>query len=258
MKNRIRGIGLVTAGVAVLALAGVWVMADEGPQLGKWKVHDMSRPKPPVVDPGPGAEKPLPPPSDAVVLFDGTNLDKWQGGKWKIEDGAMIVGGGGLSTKDQFGDCQLHIEWATPNPPKGEGQSRGNSGVYLMGFYEVQVLDSYQSETYADGQAGSLYGQYPPLVNASRPPGQWQTYDIVFRAPRFGQDGKLQEPGRVTVIHNGVLVQDNTEIMGRSTHKALPKYEPHGPTGPISLQDHGDPVRYRNIWIRPLDESKRP
>ena len=253
-----RAAGVVLSAV-VMAGAAVWVVADEGPQLGKWKVHDMSRPKPPVVTPGTAStpEQPGKPPSDAVVLFDGTNLDQWSGGQWKVEGGAMVAQGGNIQTKEAFGDCQLHIEWATPTPPKGESQGRGNSGVFLMGMYEVQVLDSYQSETYADGQAAALYGQFPPLVNASRPPGEWQTYDIIFRAPRFEGD-KVKQPARVTVLHNGVLVQDATELMGRSAHKSIPSYAPHPEKLPIRLQDHGDPVRFRNIWIRPLDESKRP
>ncbi len=162
---------------------------------------------------------------------------------------------GDIFTKEEFGDIQLHLEFATPTPPKGESQERGNSGVFLFGKYELQVLDSYQNRTYADGSCASIYGQYPPLVNASRPPGEWQTYDVVFIAPRF-KDAKLETPAYITVFHNGVLVQDHSEILGESGHKILAKYVPHGPKGPIKLQDHGNTTRYRNIWVRPLDSSR--
>ena len=158
---------------------------------------------------------------------------------------------GDIWTKDEFGDCQLHIAWATPSPPKGDSQGRGNSGVFFFGQYELQVLDSYQNRTYADGSAASLYGQYPPLVNALRKPGDWQTYDVVFIAPRF-KDGKLESPAYVTVFHNGVLVQNHTACLGASGHKTLATYKPHAPAAPIKLQDRGDPMRYRNIGIRPL------
>ena len=227
----------------------------------EWEIHDMKRPKPPAVDPGTPstADQPGMPPSDAVVLFDGKDLSKWQGagaaaeGGWKVQDGFMeIAGKGGISTKDQFGDCQLHIEWAAPNPPKGEGQGRGNSGVDLMEKYEVQVLDSFQADTYADGQASALYGQYPPLVNASRPPGQWQVYDIVFRRPHFGADGKVTKPATMTVFHNGVLVQDHAELKGKTGHKSPGVYKKHADKLPLSLQFHGNPTRFRNIWIREL------
>jgi len=227
------------------------------PQLPSgWRVHDAERPRPPAVDPGP-ARDPVPPPADATVLFDGTNLDAWRGrdgaAKWTIADGAMQVNRtGDIETKAGFGDCQLHVEWCAPNPAKGESQGRGNSGVFLFGRYEVQVLDSYDNPTYADGQASALYGQNPPLVNACRPPGQWQTYDIFFRAPRFAADGSVLAKARVTVVHNGIVTQLDEELLGQTSHRALPKYEAHGPTGPIRLQDHGDPVRFRNIWVRPL------
>src|SRR6266852_4748219 len=177
----------------------------------KWKIHDPDRPLPPVIEPGTASTQDAPgrPPSDAVVLFDGKDLSKWahkdgSAAKWKVENGYIY-------TREAFGDCQLHVEFAEPVPPKGESQERGNSGVFLMGLYEIQVLDSYENKTYADGQAASVYGQYPPLVNASRAPGQWQSYDIVFRGPRFAKDGKLLGPARVTVLHDGVLVQDNVE-----------------------------------------------
>jgi hypothetical protein len=225
----------------------------------KWKVHDIERPNPPVVDPGP-APAPAPAPSDAVVLFDGSGLDAWQTGDggtagWTIlPDGAMEVKAntGDILTKEHFGDCQLHVEWASPAEPVGESQHRGNSGVFFFGRYEIQVLDSYENKTYADGQAASLYGQYPPDVNASRGPGEWQTFDIIFEAPRFGKDGELEKPAYVTVVHNGVVVHNHRELIGETGHRSIPKYSAHEAKGPIKLQDHGNPVRFRNIWVRPL------
>lgn len=223
-----------------------------------WPVHSMERPRPPVVDPGP-ARPPAPPPSDAVVLFDGSDLSEWQShdgsaAKWKVTDGYVeVVGGAGsLVTRRGFGDIQLHIEWAAPAAVSGEGQGRGNSGVFLMGLYEVQILDSYGNDTYPDGQAAALYGQAPPLANVCRPPGQWQTYDIIFRGPRFGADGSLREPARVTVLHNGVLVHDAAEFVGRTVHGRRAQYESHGDRLPLMLQDHRNPVRFRNIWVREL------
>jgi hypothetical protein len=196
-----------------------------------------------------------------VILFDGKSLAAWRkedGGApgWKVENGYMEVvrGSGDVFTKEQFGDSQLHIEFRTPSPPKGESQGRGNSGVFLFGVYEVQVLDSYENVTYADGQASAVYGQSPPLVNASRPPGQWQTYDIIYTGPRF-KDGKIESPGYVTVLHNGVVTQNHTRILGATMHRALPQLVVHDPTGPLKLQDHGDPVQFRNIWIRPLQPA---
>ncbi len=224
-----------------------------------WKAHDLNRPAPTVVDPG---ENDLPSnvPSDAVVLFDGTDLSNWADGegdeaKWKIVDGAIesVPKSGFLYSRDKFGDCQLHIEWAAPARVKGKSQGRGNSGVFLMGLYEIQVLDSFENKTYSDGSAGSIYGQYPPLVNASRKPGEWQSYDIIFRQPKFDDESKLLSPSRVTVLHNGVLIQDNSKAFGPTgwiQHKEYP--ESHPTEGVLSLQDHGNPVRYRNIWIRPL------
>jgi hypothetical protein len=223
----------------------------------------MDRPQPPVVDPGP-SRAPAPPPSDAVVLFDGRSLDRWRSGdsaggpaKWKLGDGYMevVAGTGMLATKEAFGDVQLHIEWREPTPPKGTSQERGNSGVFLMGLYEVQVLDSYRNVTYPDGQAGAIYGQFPPLVNASRPPGEWQTYDIVFHRPHFDAGGKVTRPARMTVVQNGVLVQDNVELSGPTAHQKRPPYVKHPDALPLELQDHGDPVRFRNIWIRRLEPS---
>jgi hypothetical protein len=206
-------------------------------------------PEPAVVDPGP----PGGPSADAIVLFDGTNLDAWHGGdKWKIADGVATSHGGGITSKQSFGDCQLHVEWASPEKIEGRGQGRGNSGVYLMGKYEVQILDSHQNETYFDGQAGSIYKQHPPLVNASRPPGKWQSFDIVFTAPRFADDGKLKSPAYLTVLHNGVLVQNHFELSGKTAWDEAPKYEAHPDKLPLYLQYHGNPVKFRNIWVREL------
>jgi hypothetical protein len=220
-----------------------------------WKIHDLDRPVPPVVDPGKDGK----PPADAVVLFDGKDLSQWVGEKgspaaWKVENGYMEVkpDTDSIKTKDSFGDCQLHVEFATPVPGVGESQHRGNSGVFPMGLYEIQVLDSYENRTYADGQASAIYGQYPPLVNASRPPGEWQTYDIIFHGPRFAGDGKLLRPARVTMLHNGLLTQDNVELTGPTTNGARPPYKTHPRKLPLSLQNHSNPVRYRNIWIREL------
>jgi hypothetical protein len=212
--------------------------------------------EPRIVTPGKTSADP---PSDAVVLFDGKSLASWRssdGGpaKWQIRDGYVEVaaGTGDILTADSFGDCQLHIEWATPAVVKGEGQERGNSGVFLMGHYEIQVLDSYDNKTYFHGQAGSVYKQYAPLVNASRAPGQWQSYDIIFRAPRFDEQGKPTERARVTVLHNGALIQNNVEIFGNTYNDRPAVYTAHSPLEPLRLQDHGNPVRYRNIWIRRL------
>ncbi len=229
----------------------------------KWKIHDLNRPLPPVITPGTASTQDTPgrPPSDAVVLFDGKDLSHWigEGGKpaqWKVENGYMEVAAktGYIATRDSFGDCQLHVEFAEPSPGVGESQERGNSGVFLQGLYEIQVLDSYENKTYADGQASAVYGQYPPLVNASRPPGQWHTYDIIFHRPHFN-GGKVTRPARVTVLHNGVLVQDNVELTGPTAHGERPPYKPGPDKLPLQLQDHGNPVRYRNIWIRELHEE---
>jgi hypothetical protein len=221
--------------------------------------HSRDCPKPPVINAMPVRE-PVPPPSDAIVLFDGTSLEAWRSGdgspaRWRVKGGYMEVapGTGTLATVRGFGDVQLHIEWASPAPPKGADQDRGNSGVFLMGRYEVQVLDSYGSLTYPDGQAGALYGQFPPLVNASLPPGQWQAYDIVFRRPRFDQDGKLREPAVVTVFHNGVLIQNGVVLTGPTGHTTRPPYAAHPDRLPLTLQDHEHPVRFRNIWLRELE-----
>ena len=211
-------------------------------------VHDPARPRPPVMTPGsaPGAA-----PSDAIVLFDGTNLSKWTHAQWKVQDGYMEVAphAGDLLSKEKFGDVQLHLEWAEPAVVKGNSQGRGNSGVFLQSRFEVQVLDSFDNPTYADGQAGAVYGQWPPLVNPVRKPGEWQTYDIVFEAPRFAGE-KLLRPAYLTVFLNGVLVQYHQSVMGPTVHRALAKYVPQPAEDSLKLQDHGNPVRYRNIWIR--------
>ena len=231
---------------------------------GKWHVHDSERPYPVVVTPGTFStqETPGQPPSDAVVLFNGKDLTGWQsqgaGGtlsspKWKVENGYMEVvpKTGGLVSKEKFGDCQIHIEWASPTKIEGKGQGRGNSGVLIMGKYEIQVLDSYQNPTYSDGHASALYGQYPPLVNALRKTGEWQVYDIVFEAPRFEAE-KLLKPAYATVFVNGVVVHNRQALLGPVVWRDLAKYEPHEAEGPILLQDHSNPVRFRNIWVRRL------
>jgi hypothetical protein len=230
----------------------------------KWLVSDRRRPLPAEVTPAANLGAP---PSDAIVLFDGKDLSRWRktGGNepaaWKVENGYMEMNSSGnISTKETFLDCQVHIEWRTPAPPKGDDQARGNSGIFLLDHFELQVLDSYKNKTYADGTAASIYAQHPPLVNASRVPGEWQAYDIVWRAPRF-KDGKVAEPARITVIHNGILVQHNAEVYGKVTYRGLANYDgvPPGPS-PLGIQDHGDkqPMRFRNIWIRRLDLSPEP
>jgi hypothetical protein len=231
---------------------------DDGPMLPgqQWRVHDRRRPQPPKVT---AADEAGGPPSDAVVLFDGTDLSSWlrsdgKAASWRLEGDAMVVNGtGGIRTRELFGDCQLHIEWATPESAAGSSQGMGNSGVFLMGLYEIQVLDSHSNVSYADGSAGALYGQYPPDVNVSRPPGQWQVYDILFTAPRFDEEGRRTSAARITVLHNGVLIHNDREILGPTTHRALPPVGDYPGKRPLSLQDHGSAVRYRNIWIRPLE-----
>jgi hypothetical protein len=254
---------LVAAATAVFA-AGVGY--DNTPQIPgqKWKVHDKARPNPPVITPGATFSHLAPAPSDAKVLFDGKNLDAWKSGnkepKWKVENGyfEVVKGGGDIETKEKFADFQLHIEWASPTPPKGDSQGRGNSGVFLHGLYEVQVLDVYKNKTYADGQAGGLYGQWAPLVEASVKPGEWNSYDIIFEGPRFDDAGTVTRKASVTVIHNGAVLHHRQEFTGPSGHQNVPKYVKYDSTGPIRLQDHGDPVRFRNIWIRPIGTYDRP
>ena len=249
------------AALAVTALASA-CSAQVDP---KWEIHDRTRPNPPVVTSGTASTQDAPgkPPSDAIVLFDGKDLSKWaqkkdgSAAQWKVENGYFEVAAktGDIRTKDGFGDCQLHVEFREPDPPKGEDQDRGNSGVFLMGLYEIQVLDSYNSKTYADGQVSAVYGQYPPLVNAARAPGQWQTYDIIWHGPRFDAAGKLARPAHVTIFHNGVLTQDNVELTGPTGHHVRPPYAAGPDKLPLSLQDHNHPVRYRNIWLRELAPS---
>jgi hypothetical protein len=227
-----------------------------------WHVHDPARPNPPVVTPGsgPGAA-----PSDAVILFDGKDLSKWShrdrekllAPTWTVRRGYFETGKGSLHTRDSFGDVQLHLEWAAPSVVSGNSQGRGNSGIFLMGQYEIQVLDSYRNRTYADGQAAAMYGQWPPLVNAARPPGKWQTYDIVFEAPRF-EDGKLVKPAFQTVIWNGVVVHNRKEAMGATVYRNVAQYTAHAPELPLMIQDHANPVRFRNIWIRRLGAYDQP
>ncbi len=233
-----------------------------------WHVHDPDRPHPPVVTP---AAVPGGAPSDAIVLFDGSDLSKWaqrgQGAdrgtlvdaRWKVGNGFFETATrtGDLYTREKFGDCQLHIEWASPAEARGTSQGRGNSGVLLMSRYEVQVLDAYNNPTYADGQAGSIYGQYPPLANPARKPGEWNTYDIVFEAPRF-EGEKLTKPAFLTVLYNGVIVHNRKESMGPMVYRQVARYVPHAPEDALMLQDHNNPVRYRNVWIRRMKGYDQP
>ena len=219
------------------------------------KLTEVWEPVPKVITPGLGSA----PPSDAIVLFAGKDLSQWEQtdgspAKWRVANNAFTVikGTGNLRTKRAFGDCQLHIEWRAPAKVEGEGQERGNSGVFLQGRYEVQILDSYDNRTFSNGQAASVYKQYIPLVNASRKPGEWQTYDIFFRAPRFAEDGSVQTPGYMTVVHNGVLVQDHVEIKGTTVNVGVQTYSKHNLKEPLMLQDHSFPVSFRNVWIREL------
>jgi len=278
--------GLLAASAAAAVCVGiVFAQAKQGrkksagggdlgysdtPQLPnqKWKVHDVARPRPRHVAPGARVGDP---PEDAVVLFDGKDLSKWQnrrksrdGGSfteaaWKVADGYFeVVGGtGDLVSKDKFGDCQIHLEWAAPSVIKGKSQLRGNSGVLIMERYEVQVLDSWDNPTYADGGAGSIYGQWPPLVNVARRPGEWQVYDIVFEAPRF-ENGKVVKQANATVFLNGVVLHHRQEFIGPMAHRIVRQYEAHGQRESLALQDHGDPVRYRNIWVRELGAYDQP
>lgn len=231
---------------------------------GKWHVHDPARPQPPIVTPGNFSQMAAPP-SDATVLFGGKaeDLSLWtdrQGNPapWTVEDGVMVSTKSDIQTKEQFGDLQLHLEFREPTPPKGDGQSRGNSGVFLMGQYEIQVLDCFKNPTYADGATGGIYGQHPALVNACLPPGEWQTYDIIFNVPHFGPSGELQSPGYATVIHNGVVAQNHQAIRGATNWKSPGKYTPHGPTGPLALQFHNNAVAFRNIWVRAVPVVNDP
>jgi len=228
----------------------------------KWRVHDDTRPRPKVITPG---AEPGDAPGDAIVLFDGTDLSEFVMDKdgspadWTVKEGFMEVPpkgsgvGGYIRTKKEFTDIQLHVEWATPEKVEGDSQGRGNSGVFLLGAYEIQVLDSYDNKSYADGQASALYGFKPPLVNASRKPGQWQTYDIIFEAPRWDDEGKQTKKAYVTVIHNGVVTHHRQEYLGPTGHKKVANYDTILAKGPLKFQDHGNPTRFRNIWVRELD-----
>lgn len=232
----------------------------------QWHVHDSDRPLPRVVKPGATFSHLAPAPSDAVVLFDGKDLSKWQNGdgspaKWKVENGYMQVApkSGNIRTKGKFADFQLHIEFATPEKVESSSQGRGNSGILMNGIYEIQVLDSYNNRTYADGQAGALYGQTPPLVNAAKPPGEWQSYDILFESPRWDASGKNIKKANVTVIHNGVVLHHKREYIGNTPHRAVGNYnQPHPPEMYIELQDHNNPMRFRNVWIRSIGEYDKP
>ncbi len=242
---------LLLAGVALSAVSNAQNRAGGDP-----KLSEIYSPVAPVVTPGKTAADA---PSDAIVLFDGKDASKWvakdgSAVKWTIENGAMTVkpGSGEIRTKDGFGDCQLHIEWRAPSVVKGEGQGRGNSGIFLMSNYELQILDNYNNKTYSNGQAGSIYKQIVPLANASRQPGEWQTYDVIFKAPRFNENGILVDQARITVIHNGVLIQNNVAIWGGTQYIGIASYDKHENKLPIILQDHGDLVSFRNIWIRNL------
>jgi len=230
-----------------------------------YHVHDPKRPHPPVVTP---ASQPGGAPSDAIVLFDGKDLSKWldrgRGGatgepKWKMGDGYFEVaqGSGDLITKEKFGDIQAHVEWAAPVPVRGTSQGRGNSGVLLMSRYEVQVLDNWENPTYADGMTGAIYGQWPPLANPARRPGEWQSYDIVFEAPKFDGD-KVVKPVYITVFLNGVLLHNRKESMGPMVYRQVAHYTPHAAEEPLMLQNHNNPVRYRNIWVRRLRTYDQP
>jgi hypothetical protein len=256
--------------LAVIVFSGAFVTAALGqaPQLGyddtplqpngKWRVHDSKRPLPGVVTPGPVVA--AAPPSDAIVLLgQGGDLSQWQAGDgtpaaWPLSEGVLQTGKGFIQSKATFTDIQLHVEFATPAQVEGESQGRGNSGVFLAGAFEIQVLDSFQNPTYADGQAAAVYGQHPPLVNASRKPGEWQAYDIVFTAPRFSASGQLTSPAVATVLHNGVLVHNARAFWGPTAHRRIGPYARLNARGPIRLQDHQNPVRYRNIWVREIRE----
>ncbi len=267
---------ILAAGAALLSMAAVAAYQqkyekgdlgyDDTPMLPDqpWRVHDIKRPRPPKVV-APPMDKPVPAPSDAIVLFDGKDFSHWvQRGRgadrgklvaprWKLENGYTEIVGrtGDLVSKEKFGDAQYHVEWCVPPGIQRWGQWRANSGFLIMSRYEIQVLESFENETYADGQAGAIYGQWPPLVNPARKEGEWQSYDIIFQAPKWDGD-KLLEPACVTVFFNGVLVHHHQKIIGRMAHRVVGTYAPHGPEEPLALQDHDVPVRYRNIWVRKL------
>ncbi len=247
---------LSSAGAADLVKAkdgsGVYGYKDT-PKLPwcEWVVHDPDRPAPPRIDPGKSGPV-APVPADAVVLFDGTSLAKWKPlAGWEVKDGTIVAGNGGLTSLEEFGDLQLHVEWQAPANFEGPWYNRGNNGLLLMGQFEIQIFDSYNEKLYPDGQCAAIYGQTPPLVNVTRPPGEWQSFDIIFTAPKF-EAGKLVAPARVTMLHNGVLVHRNEEIRGETGHRILPEYKRKTQTGPVVLGGHDCPVRFRSIWVRKL------
>ncbi len=274
MKNQTAGLILLAAAIAIpsqaqtakpapkpkyheIEVGGVFGFQDTPMQPdGRWHVHDPARPQPPIVSPGSSFSQQAAAPSDAIVLFDGKDLSQWTDHRgnpapWLVQNGEAVTTKTDIITKREFGDIQLHLEFREPTPATGDGQGRGNSGVFFMGRYEIQVLDCYNNKTYADGATGAIYAQHPPLANACRPPGQWQTYDIVFTAPRFAGKQLLQ-PAYFTVIWNGVLVQNHTAALGPMRYRALANYDDQTTRGPVMLQYHNSAVRFRNIWIRPL------
>ncbi len=261
-------------GIAAVGVAGILAQNPQKKEpiqyvetpTGRWMVHDENRPAPPIITPG-ACDAQVPPvkaPSDAIILFDGRDLSNWSSekgepSKWIVRDGYMesVKGAGYVRTRQEFGSCQLHVEFATPTVVTGTGQGRGNSGVFLQGYYEVQVLDSYENKTYPDGQCGALYGRAVPLVNACCKPGQWQTYDIVYHRPNFDPAGKVTKKANFTVFQNAVLIQDHVDLEGGTGWNgphAVTNYVAHGDKGPLMLQDHNNPVRFRNIWIRELKD----
>jgi hypothetical protein len=234
------GISLIALACTSVWITSVWSFAQE-------YLSGIVWPEPPVIQPGDASTAP----SDAIVLFNGKDLDSWvHGERWQVQQGVAIASGGSIHTKQGFGDCQIHLEFATPEKVDGSGQGRGNSGVYIMGRYEVQILDSFQNETYFDGQCGAIYKQQPPMVNASRAPGEWQSFDIFFTAPKFHADGSLKRPAYLTAVHNGVLIHHHVELSGGTSWSEPPRYSSHSEKEPLHLQFHGNPVRFRNIWIR--------
>jgi hypothetical protein len=260
MTKPLLAIFLLTSALVLAQTPGVNLGYTDTPMLPglPYHVHDPSRPYPAIVTPGAQTGAP---PSDATILFAGTDLSQWTTTKqpWRVENGyvEVVPDAGDIRSKERFGDVQLHVEWAAPAIARGTSQSRGNSGIFLQGRYEVQVLDSFQNPTYADGQAGAIYGQWPPLVNPVRKPGEWQVYDIVFEAPRV-EGGRVVKPAYLTVFLNGVLLHHHKEVMGPTVHRALPAYAAQPAEDSLVLQDHQQPVRYRNIWIRRLGTYDRP